>query len=67
MKEKLINREYAKHQCDKCKDYVKCPFLQVFLKFWHNNKKFHDFVSDGCDLAKACWKFEAEKVLGKTK
>ena len=54
-------REYAKRQCDKCDAYLKCDALQSWLTFWREHFiRTDDYVTDGCDIAKICWKFNKE-------
>lgn len=57
----MPNHEYLQHQCDKCEEYTKCPMLDAFLKLWRENREMKEYITDGCDLAKCCWKFKEKK------
>jgi len=48
-------------QCDKCKEYTKCPFLDAFLKLWRKKREFQEYMPDGCNLAKSCRKFSVKQ------
>lgn len=56
----MTRLEYIHHQCDKCVDYVECPFLEAFLKWWRKHKALQEFMPDGCDLAKTCQRFRKQ-------
>jgi len=56
----MTEHEYISHQCDKCEEYEECQVLDRFLKLWRTGREFKEYISDGCDLAKACHKFRKE-------